>query len=57
VVDVALRVAMGVLCTLNNAPVFGCVAADAPVGAAPITDVAKVDEVQEALQVVFDAFE
>jgi hypothetical protein len=29
---------MGVLCTLNNATVFGCVAADAPVGAVPFTD-------------------
>ena len=44
VVDIELRVAMGVLCTLNNAPVFGCVAADAPVGSAPITDGATVDD-------------
>ncbi|MBK8768409.1 MAG: DUF4331 domain-containing protein [Burkholderiaceae bacterium] len=44
VVDIELRVAMGVLCTLNNAPVFGCVAADAPVGSAPITDGAIVDD-------------
>lgn len=38
VVDIELRVAMGVLCTLNQPAVFGCVPADAPTGTAPITD-------------------
>lgn len=38
VVDASLRVAMGALCTLNNAAVFGCVAADAPAGALALTD-------------------
>ncbi len=38
VVDASLRVAMGVLCTLNMPAVFGCVAADAPAGGAAITD-------------------
>jgi hypothetical protein len=38
VVDVSLRVAMGVLCTLNQPAAFGCVAADAPSGALPLTD-------------------
>jgi hypothetical protein len=44
VVDIELRVAMGVLCTLNNPAVFGCVPADAPAGAAPLTDGALVDD-------------
>jgi hypothetical protein len=44
VVDSALRVVMGVLCTLNNAAVFGCVPADAPAGTAPLTDGASVDD-------------
>ncbi|MEW5757464.1 MAG: DUF4331 domain-containing protein [Pseudomonadota bacterium] len=43
VVDIELRVAMGVLCTLNNPTVFGCVPADAPAGAAALTDGAAVD--------------
>ncbi len=43
VVDIELRVAMGVLCTLNNPSAFGCVATDAPAGAAPITDGAFVN--------------
>ncbi len=38
VVDISLRVAMGVLCTLNNPAAFGCVAADAPSGALAYTD-------------------
>ena len=44
VVDISLRVAMGVLCTLNNKPVFGCVPSDAPAGTAPLTDGAYVDD-------------
>lgn len=43
VVDVSLRVAMGVLCTLNQPAAFGCVAGDAPAGAAPVTDGVSVD--------------
>lgn len=38
VVDSELRVAMGVLCTLNDPATFGCAPADAAAGAAPITD-------------------
>ena len=38
VVDMSLRVAMGVLCTLNMPSAFGCVAADAPSGALALTD-------------------
>jgi hypothetical protein len=38
VVDASLRVAMGVLCTLNNPQVFGCVAGDAPAGGLALTD-------------------
>ena len=38
VVDISLRVAMGVLCTLNNPSVFGCVPADAPAGGLALTD-------------------
>jgi len=44
VVDITLRVAMGVLCTLNNKPVFGCVPTDAAAGGAPLTDGAYVDD-------------
>ncbi len=44
VVDAALRVAMGVLCTLNNPAVFGCVPADAPAGGAALTDGATVSD-------------
>jgi hypothetical protein len=44
VVDIELRVAMGVLCTLDNKAVFGCVPGDAPAGAAPLTDGAFVDD-------------
>ena len=40
IVDVALRVVMGKLCTLN----IGCVPADAPVGDAPLTDGALVND-------------
>lgn len=40
VVDSTLRVAMGALCTIN----VGCVPADAPVGAAPLTDGATVSD-------------
>jgi len=38
VVDVSLRVAMGVLCTLNAPSAFGCVPADAPSGGLALTD-------------------
>ena len=38
IVDITLRVAMGVLCTLNMPATFGCVAADAPSGGLPLTD-------------------
>ena len=38
VVDAALRVSMGVLCTLNQPATFGCVPGDAPSGALPLTD-------------------
>ena len=38
VVDAALRVSMGVLCTLNAPAAFGCVPADAPSGALALTD-------------------
>jgi hypothetical protein len=38
VVDAALRVSMGVLCTLNDPTSFGCVAADAPSGGLALTD-------------------
>ena len=38
VVDAELRVAMGVLCTLNNPQVFGCSSADAPSGGLALTD-------------------
>ena len=42
VVDIELRAAMGVLCTLNQPAVFGCVPADAPTGSLPYTDGATV---------------
>jgi hypothetical protein len=42
VVDIELRAAMGVLCTLNQPTVFGCVPADAPTGNLPYTDGATV---------------
>ena len=38
VVNIALRVAMGVLCTLNAPAAFGCVPADAPSGGLALTD-------------------
>ena len=38
VVDIELRVLMGVLCTLNQPLVYGCVPADAPSGAINFTD-------------------
>jgi len=38
VVDISLRVAMGVLCTLNNPAAFGCVSSDAPSGSLAYTD-------------------
>jgi Domain of unknown function (DUF4331) len=38
VLDITVRVAMGVLCTLNMPAAFGCVAADAPSGALAYTD-------------------
>ncbi len=44
VVDIELRVAMGVLCTLNNPAVFGCVPGDAPAGSAALTDGALVTD-------------
>ena len=43
VVDIELRVAMGVLCTLNQPATFGCVPADAPAGAVQFTDGAFID--------------
>lgn len=43
VVDIELRAAMGVLCTLNDPATFGCVPADAPTGNLPYTDGATVD--------------
>jgi hypothetical protein len=42
VVDIELRAAMGVLCTLNQPATFGCVPADAPTGGLPFTDGATV---------------
>jgi hypothetical protein len=42
VVDIELRAAMGVLCTLNQPATFGCVPADAPTGSLPVTDGATV---------------
>lgn len=44
VVDIELRVAMGVLCTLNNPATFGCVPGDAAAGGAAITDGATVSD-------------
>ncbi|HEX9473013.1 MAG TPA: DUF4331 domain-containing protein [Steroidobacteraceae bacterium] len=44
VVDVSLRVAMGLLCTLNNPAAFGCRAADAPAGGIHFTDGAYIDD-------------
>lgn len=38
VVDITVRVAEGVLCTLNGQTTFGCVAADAPGGGIAFTD-------------------
>lgn len=43
VVDAELRVAMGVLCTLNQPATFGCVPVDAGAGNAPLTDGATVN--------------
>ena len=43
VVDATIRVAMGVLCTLNNPAVFGCVPSNAVAGALPYTDGASVN--------------
>lgn len=43
VVDIELRVAMGVLCTLDNPAAFGCRPADAPAGAIHFTDGAYLD--------------
>jgi Domain of unknown function (DUF4331) len=44
VVDVSLRVAMGLLCTLNNPTAFGCAPADAPSGGIHFTDGAFIDD-------------
>ena len=44
VTDIALRVVMGVLCTLNNPSVFGCVPGDAAAGGAALTDGALVND-------------
>jgi len=44
VVDVSLRVVMGLLCTLNNPAVFGCQATDAPAGGIHFTDGAYLDD-------------
>jgi len=38
VVDIELRAAMGVLCTLNQPQTFGCVPTDATTGSLPYTD-------------------
>jgi hypothetical protein len=46
VVDVELRVAMGLLCTLNKPAVFGCKPADAPSGGIRFTDGAYLDDSQ-----------
>ena len=43
IVDATLRVAMGVLCTLNLPAVYGCVPADAVAGALPFTDGVSVN--------------
>ena len=43
VVDATLRVAMGVLCTLNVPAVYGCAPADAVAGALPYTDGASIN--------------
>jgi hypothetical protein len=43
VVDIELRVAMGVLCTLNAPTVFGCRPADAASGGIHFTDGAFLD--------------
>ena len=43
IVDISLRVVMGVLCTLNQPALFGCVPTDAPAGAAAFTDGASVN--------------
>jgi uncharacterized protein DUF4331 len=42
VVDIELRAAMGVLCTLDDPATFGCAPADAPTGGLPYTDGATV---------------
>lgn len=42
VVDIELRVAMGVLCTLDDIATFGCRPTDAPAGSAPFTDAATL---------------
>ncbi len=44
VVDITLRVAMGVLCSLNDADRFGCSPDDAPAGALPFTDGVAIDD-------------
>jgi hypothetical protein len=44
VVDIELRVAMGLLCTLNNPTAFGCVPTDAPSGGIHFTDGAYLDD-------------
>ena len=44
VVDIELRVAMGVLCTLDDVTTFGCRPADAAAGGAPFTDGATVSD-------------
>jgi hypothetical protein len=43
VVDIELRVAMGLLCTLNAPAAFGCVPGDAPSGSIHFTDGAYLD--------------
>jgi hypothetical protein len=44
IVDVSLRVVMGLLCTLNNPTAFGCAPADAPSGGIHFTDGAFIDD-------------
>ncbi|MEZ5658862.1 MAG: DUF4331 domain-containing protein [Burkholderiaceae bacterium] len=49
VVDIALRVVMGALCTLSGAGdtlAVGCTPGDAPAGGAPITDGVRTDSTQ-----------
>ncbi|MEL7296549.1 MAG: DUF4331 domain-containing protein [Pseudomonadota bacterium] len=46
VVDIAIRAVMGVLCTLDNVDVFGCMPSDAPSGGLAYTDGAALSAMQ-----------